>query len=266
MEGPTFASGACGSSAEWPRPARLHGDGRPLGEWLPGEGPVVVGRDSRVASGEMAAAAVTSGLVGVGRATSWSWASSPRRPWRSRVRELRAAGGIQISAPQPCRLERTGSCSPGAGSSSPPRRALAFRARLTPGGRSSEPGTGLGTIERRDDSPRSTSSASSPRRSWMGGNPGSRVPRRRGLRRLAPAGRSPGSCSNGFVRSGVRRFRAHGRFPRDPEPDRRTRWGARRRGPTQRGVGRFRARPRRDRWRSWTSVGGPSGRSRLPWW
>lgn len=37
-----------------------------FGDWLPGEGPVVVGRDSRV-SGEMAAAAVSAGLLGVGR-------------------------------------------------------------------------------------------------------------------------------------------------------------------------------------------------------
>jgi phosphomannomutase len=66
-----------------------------FGNWL-GPGPVVVGRDSRV-SGEMAMAAVTAGLVGVGRrVVDLGVVATPTV--EVGVREVGAAGGIQISA------------------------------------------------------------------------------------------------------------------------------------------------------------------------
>ena len=66
-----------------------------FGAWL-GPGPVVVGRDSRV-SGEMAMAAVSAGLVGMGRHVfDLGIVSTPTV--EVAIRELGAAGGIQISA------------------------------------------------------------------------------------------------------------------------------------------------------------------------
>lgn len=66
-----------------------------FGTWL-GPGPVVVGRDSRV-SGEMAMAAVSAGLVGVGRdVVDLGIVATPTV--EVGIREEKAAGGIQISA------------------------------------------------------------------------------------------------------------------------------------------------------------------------
>jgi phosphomannomutase len=66
-----------------------------FGDFL-GPGPVVVGRDSRV-SGEMAMAAVTAGLLGVGRRIiDLGIVATPTV--EVAIRDLNAAGGIQISA------------------------------------------------------------------------------------------------------------------------------------------------------------------------
>jgi phosphomannomutase len=66
-----------------------------FGAWC-GNGLVVVGRDSRV-SGEMAMAAVTSGLLGVG-CDVVDLGIVPTPTVEVAVRQLRASGGIQISA------------------------------------------------------------------------------------------------------------------------------------------------------------------------
>lgn len=119
-----------------------------FGDWL-GPGPVVVGRDSRV-SGEMAMAAVTAGLVGVGRhVVDLGIVSTPTV--EVAVRELKAAGGIQISASHnPAEwnalklLSRRGIFLTAA-------EGAAFRQRLDSGRPAFRTWDRLGSIERRDD-------------------------------------------------------------------------------------------------------------------
>jgi len=96
LEGLIFSvSGARGIVGKGLDPSVLTGIAAHFGEWA-GSGTIVVGRDSRV-SGEMAMAAVTAGLVGVGRdVVDLGIVATPTV--EVAVRELGAAGGIQISA------------------------------------------------------------------------------------------------------------------------------------------------------------------------
>ena len=96
MEGLIFSvSGARGIVGKGLDPLVLTEIAAHFGAFV-GPGTVVVGRDSRV-SGEMAAAAVTAGLVGVGiDVVDLGLASTPTV--EVAVREIGAAGGVQISA------------------------------------------------------------------------------------------------------------------------------------------------------------------------
>lgn len=96
MEGLIFSvSGARGIVGKGLDPVVLTEIAAHFGEWA-GSGTIVVGRDSRV-SGEMAAAAVAAGLIGVGRdVVDLGIVSTPTV--EVAVRKLGAAGGIQISA------------------------------------------------------------------------------------------------------------------------------------------------------------------------
>lgn len=120
-----------------------------FGDWLPGDGPVVVGRDSRV-SGEMAAAAVTSGLVGVGRrVVELGIVSTPTV--EVAVREVRAAGGIQISASHNPAAWNALKLLSARGIFLTAEEGARFRAKLDSGRPTFRPWDRLGTIERRDD-------------------------------------------------------------------------------------------------------------------
>jgi phosphomannomutase len=96
LEGLIFSvSGARGIVGEGLDPLNLASMAAHFGRWT-GPGPVVVGRDSRV-SGEMAMAAVTTGLLGVGcDVVDLGIVSTPTV--EVAVREIGAVGGIQISA------------------------------------------------------------------------------------------------------------------------------------------------------------------------
>jgi phosphomannomutase len=96
LEGLIFSvSGARGIVGKGLDPGVLTEIAAHFGEWA-GPGTVVVGRDSRV-SGEMAMAAVTAGLVGVGReVVDLGIVSTPTV--EVAIRKLGASGGIQISA------------------------------------------------------------------------------------------------------------------------------------------------------------------------
>ena len=96
MKGLIFSvSGARGIVGQGLDPLVLTNLAAHFGSWL-GGGTVVVGRDSRV-SGEMAMAAVTGGLMGVGvDVVDLGIVSTPTV--EVAIRELGAAGGIQISA------------------------------------------------------------------------------------------------------------------------------------------------------------------------
>ena len=96
MEGLIFSvSGARGVVGQGLDPLVLTEIAAHFGQFV-GPGTVVVGRDSRV-SGEMAMAAVTAGLVGVGNdVVDIGLASTPTV--EVAIREANAVGGIQISA------------------------------------------------------------------------------------------------------------------------------------------------------------------------
>lgn len=119
-----------------------------FGDWLPNEGPVVVGRDSRV-SGEMAAAAVSSGLMGVGRhVIDLGIVSTPTV--EVAIRELRAAGGIQISASHNPADWNALKLLSERGIFLTAEESRRFRDRLESGRPKFRPWDRLGTLERRD--------------------------------------------------------------------------------------------------------------------
>jgi phosphomannomutase len=188
-----------------------------FGAWLPDPGRVVVGRDSRV-SGEMAMAAVTSGLVGVGRGVvQLGIVATPTV--EVAVRELRAAGGIQISASHNPAEWNALKLLSGRGIFLTEEEGARFRARLESGRPKFRPWDGLGQIEQRDDL-----AAIHVERILASPLVDAAAVRARGFRVVVDCVHGAGGAIAALLleRLGVRAefvaFEPTGRFPRDPEP------------------------------------------------
>ncbi|MFN8178682.1 MAG: phosphoglucosamine mutase [bacterium] len=188
-----------------------------FGAWLPGPGPVVVGRDSRV-SGEMAMAAVTAGLLGVGRrVVQLGIVATPTV--EIAVRELRAAGGVQISASHNPAEWNALKLLSSRGIFLTAEEGARFRARLDSGRPSFRPWDGLGEVERRDDL-----AAIHVERILASPLVDAAAIRARGFRVIVDCVHGAGGAIAALLleRLGVRAefvaFEPTGRFPRDPEP------------------------------------------------
>ena len=123
-----------------------------LGYWcglvLPGEGPVLIGRDSR-SSGPMLVAALTAGLTAAGRQV-WDLGLCPTPAVPGSIRRMGAAGGLMVSASHNPPHDNGIKVFDGAGSKLGRQMQQAIEAGLR-GERPLPPFDGEGTARRRTD-------------------------------------------------------------------------------------------------------------------